>query len=473
MLFNTLDFLLFFPIVLLLYSIVKKSYRWLLLLIASYYFYMSWNPVYILLILFSTLVDYYIGISLGKINNQNGRLSLLIVSICTNLGILFFFKYLNFFNSIVYDLSGLLNFDYLYIEYDIILPVGISFYTFQTLSYTIEVYRRHMAPIKNFGVFSLYVSFFPQLVAGPIERPQNLFPQLQNLSLIKADNLRSGLRLMLWGLFKKMVIADRTAFFVNEVFNQPNDYHGLSILIAMIFFAFQIYCDFSGYSDIAIGAARIFGIDLMKNFNTPYFSLSIREFWSRWHISLSTWFRDYLYIPLGGNRKSLPRWILNLFITFVISGIWHGANWTFIVWGAIHGAFISVESLMTKYNINYKSPRLLRVLFTFSIVTIAWVFFRANSLSDAQLIFYNLLDSEKFGLPELYTMKLRDLFNVLIPIPLIVMLITVESLFKNEKFVNYYFGSSVMRLISYVLTILLVAFYGVFRNQSDFIYFQF
>jgi len=474
MLFNSLHFLFFFPLVIFFYAVIKPTFRWILLLVASYYFYMSWNPAYILLILFSTIVDYWVAIFLVKFNENWKRNLLLGISLSANLGLLFYFKYFNFFNVAVADTLQLFGQSYHYSVMDILLPVGISFYTFQTLSYTIDVYNNRMVPVRHFGFFALYVSFFPQLVAGPIERPQNLFPQLLKLDKIKSQNLVRGCRLILWGLFKKMVIADRAAYFVNELFGNANDYHGFSVVLAMIFFSFQIYCDFSGYTDIAIGAAKIFGVDLMKNFRMPYFSKSIREFWGRWHISLSTWFRDYVYIPLGGNRKSTKRWVLNLYITFLISGIWHGANWTFIIWGAVHGLFIALESLSLKYKlINFKVPDLLASFFTFTIVTVAWVFFRADSVAQAVQILHNLSDFNHNFVEELSGFRLRDLFNIILPIPLIALLLIAEKLQQTRKFQKLFIKSGAIRMTIYTFLILLIAFYGVFRDQSDFIYFQF
>lgn len=443
------------------------------MLVASYYFYMSWNPIYIILIMFSTVVDYLVTIGMGNTENSNKRRLLLFCSLAANLGLLFSFKYYNFFNHAMADILEVFGYNYSYSMLNLLLPVGISFYTFQTLSYTLEVYNKRIEPERSFGVFALYVSFFPQLVAGPIERPQHLLPQLKKLSDIIPENLSSGLRLMLWGLFKKMVIADRAAYFVNEVFNAPGEYHGISVVVAMVFFSFQIYCDFSGYSDMAIGASRIFGVDLMKNFDSPYFSKSIKEFWSRWHISLSTWFKDYVYIPLGGNRTSTPRWVFNLFITFFISGIWHGANWTFVIWGAIHGLAMAVEAVSTKYKLfPIRMNRYLAVIWTFVIVTIAWVFFRANKVSDVWVIFGNSLDFSG-GFSDFKSMRLRDLFNVVIPIPFILMLLLGEKIFMWEAFRNRFYRTPALRLVAYIGIVVIIAFYGVFREQSDFIYFQF
>ena len=474
MLFNSLHFLAFFPIVVVLYYTLPARFKWVLLLVASYYFYMSWKAVYILLIVLSTFTDYFIALAIDKTTEKLKRKLYLWVSLVVNLGLLVYFKYFNFFIDSINETAHIAGASWEIPLINIILPVGISFYTFQTLSYTLEVYYGRMQPERNFGRFALYVSFFPQLVAGPIERPQNLLPQLNSLPSINYERITSGLRLMLWGMFKKIVIADRLASFTNEVFNHPTEYHGLSVAIAAFFFTFQIYCDFSGYSDIAIGTARVLGVDLMKNFNTPYFAKSIKEFWSRWHISLSTWFRDYVYIPLGGNRTSVPRWVYNLFITFMISGIWHGANWTFVIWGFIHGVFISVEALISRYKlIKFKPPAILANLFTFFVVYIAWIFFRANNVGDAFTILKNLTIWDSKYLTEITGMKLRELFDVLLPIPLIVLLLTAERVYQLDKFRNLFFTNKALRVSTYIAIILLIAFFGAFRNKSDFIYFQF
>jgi alginate O-acetyltransferase complex protein AlgI len=341
-LFNSIEFLLFFPVVVAIYFATPQRYRWALLLAASYYFYASWKPEYLLLIIASTLVDYGCGLRMGSIAGKARRKKWLLVSLTSNLGLLFAFKYFNFFNESARAVFDRFNIFYDVPAFDLLLPVGISFYTFQTLSYSIDVYRGRQRPERHLGIFALYVSFFPQLVAGPIERSTHLLPQFFQPHRFEYDRVTSGLRLVLWGFFKKVVVADRLALYVNAVYNDPSAHTGPTILLATYFFAFQIYCDFSGYSDIAIGTARVMGYDLMQNFRRPYFARSISEFWSRWHISLSTWFRDYLYIPLGGNRVPRWRWYVNLFAVFLISGLWHGANWTFVVWGALHGTYLIV-----------------------------------------------------------------------------------------------------------------------------------
>ena len=400
MLFNSIQFLIFFPLVVTIYFVIPNRYRWILLLGASYYFYMSWKPEYLVLILVSTLVDYYAGLQMGKTDDKSKLRKFLILSLCSNLGILFAFKYFNFFNDSLRAIFNQFNVFYNVPAFDVLLPVGISFYTFQTLSYTIDIYRGQREPETHLGIFALYVSFFPQLVAGPIERSTRLLPQFYKQHSFDYQRLTDGLQLMAWGFFKKLVIADRLAVVVNNVYNNPTEYTGVPLIMATYFFAFQIYCDFSGYSDIAIGAAQIMGIDLMENFKRPYFSKSIGEFWRRWHISLSTWFRDYLYVPLGGNRVVKWRWYYNLMIVFLVSGLWHGANWTFVVWGALHGFYLLVSLWTAGIGVKVQNflrlgqfpmfRKALQIIVTFHLVTFAWIFFRANSISDAFYIVSHL-----------------------------------------------------------------------------------
>lgn len=367
---------------------------------------MSWRADYAILIFTSTVVDYAVGLALGRTQRPSMRRVYLVVSILTNLGILFAFKYFNFLNDSFQTLFTYYGLPYGIPELDVLLPVGISFYTFQSLSYTIDVYRGAKEPEKHFGIFALYVSFFPQLVAGPIERSTHLLPQFFQKFTFDYERVTSGLRLMLWGFFKKIVIADNLAVLVNQVYNSPTNYEGPILIFVTVCFAYQIYCDFSGYSDIAIGAARVMGFTFMDNFRTPYFSRSISEFWQRWHISLSTWFKDYLYIPLGGNRVVRWRWYYNLFITFLISGLWHGANWTFVVWGALHGFYLILGIVLAPV-IGWliitttldKRPTLLagiQIATTFTLVCFAWILFRANNLAEATYIITHLVPSLDF-----------------------------------------------------------------------------
>lgn len=391
MLFNSGHFLVFFPLVVVLYYLLSHRWRWLLLLVASYYFYMSWNPAYITLIVFSTVVDYWAGWQMGKAEKKKARKPWLWLSLASNLGLLGFFKYYNFFLENVNHVSGA---DLQYVKF--LLPVGISFYTFQTLSYSIDIYRGEIKPEKHFGRFALFVSFFPQLVAGPIERAKNLLPQIRRKVEFNVFNFTDGGKRIIWGLFKKVVIADNVAILVDHVYASPEAFGSTSLLIASYLFAFQIYCDFSGYSDIAIGAAKMMGFDLMENFRTPYFSRSIREFWSRWHISLSTWFRDYVYIPLGGSKIGRVRWQLNLFLVFAVSGLWHGAAWTFVAWGMLHGGYLMLENLFNRkpwfvaYMNSKGIAKWVGIVFVFHLVVLGWIFFRAENMDDAWAVIHGI-----------------------------------------------------------------------------------
>ncbi|MEM1270711.1 MAG: MBOAT family protein, partial [Bacteroidota bacterium] len=409
MFFNSVEFLIFFPVVVGLYFATPHRFRWILLLAASYYFYMAWEPAYALLIAGSTVVDYFTARAMGSRATKRERRPFLWLSLAANLGLLGYFKYANFFAGSLNALRVLPEVPY----HDFLLPVGISFYTFQTLSYTIDVYRGARDAERHFGIFALYVSFFPQLVAGPIERSTRLLPQFFEHYGFDYERVASGLRLMLWGFFKKVVIADHVATYVDVVYNSPADHTGLTVWIATYFFAFQIYCDFSGYSDIAIGTARVMGYELMDNFRRPYFSKSIAEFWRRWHISLSTWFRDYVYIPLGGNRVSKGRWYANLMIVFLVSGLWHGANWTFVVWGGLHGLYLVVglvtqparDQAWSRVVSNQQLQRMsflpsgatvrkwVAVFVTFHLVVLAGVFFRAANVGEAWLLLGNMFQA--------------------------------------------------------------------------------
>ena len=399
MLFNSFEFVVFFAIVVLLYFALPFRYRWLHLLISSYLFYMCWRWEYIFLIIGQTVVNYYCGRQIAKAPPGPGRKGWLAISLVWSLGLLFFYKYYDFARRTIEDAGSAMGIDPALPMMDVILPVGISFYTFQALSYTIDIYRGDVEEERHFGRFALFVAFFPQLVAGPIERASNLLVQFRRENQLDLDRLASGLKLMLWGLFKKVVIADRLAIFVNQVYGDPSAYSGSTLLLATYFFAFQIYCDFSGYSDIAIGAARVLGYDLMQNFRLPYLARSFAGFWRRWHISLSTWFRDYLYVPLGGNRVGIHRWVFNIILVFTVSGLWHGAAWTFVFWGLLHGGFYLAERLIAPHGAKLvhtlRLPggpvKLFRILLTFHLVLLAWVFFRAQSMEDAVLIVHRIL----------------------------------------------------------------------------------
>ncbi len=397
MLFNTIEYVVFLPIVIILYYLIPNKYRWIFLLAASYYFYMSWKVEYLFLIIFSTLVDYIAGRKMGNLPDKKSRRPWLIMSLITNLGLLFAFKYFNFAAGNLNLLFQKFNILYQLPAMKVLLPVGISFYTFQTLSYTIDVYYGRQKPEKHLGYFALYVSYFPQLVAGPIERFSRLTPQLKAKHTFTYSNIANGLRLILYGLFIKMIIADNLSGLVDTVYTSPEKFDSLSILKVMFFYSFQIYSDFYGYSLIAIGSALLMGVRIMDNFNTPYLAKNISEFWQRWHISLSTWFRDYLYYPIGGNRTTKERWVINIMVVFVVSGFWHGANWTFIIWGSLFGAIYLIEKeINKKFNLikeykPYSFGHVFLAFKTFILVTLIWVFFRSQSFDDAINMFTLLL----------------------------------------------------------------------------------
>lgn len=489
MLFNSLQFLLYFPIVALFYFLIPFRFRWIWLLGASYYFYMNWNPKYALLILTSTTITYLSGRCLEKANEikvhekrEKLKKYCVGISFSSNLAILFFYKYFNFMNESISILFEKLGIGWDIPNFDVLLPVGISFYTFQALGYTMDVYRGDLKAEKHFGKYALFVSFFPQLVAGPIERSTHLLPQFSKNHLFNYERMKNGLLLMLWGFFKKLFIADRLAVLVNEVYNNPTGYKGLPLIIATVFFAFQIYCDFSSYSDIAIGTSKIIGYDLMENFNSPYFSKSISEFWRRWHISLSTWFRDYLYFPLGGNRVSQLKRYRNIMIVFLVSGLWHGSSWNFVIWGALHGVYqiIEITSKIFKNKIfdilNIRKQgrvyKCYKVLITFILVDFAWIFFRANTLKDAVYIIKNMLIIQKFDFLNLGLDK-KDFFVALIALAL---LLIIEFLQRRIIIRDEIQRLNILiRWILYYSFIFLVIIFGFYGNSiaTKFIYFQF
>lgn len=482
MLFNSIEFVFFFPIVVIAFFAIPHRFRWTLLLAASYYFYAAWRPEYLILIIASTLVDYAAALRMGACDTKRGRRWWLWLSLLSNLGLLFTFKYFNFFNGQLAGLFEFLEVPYRIPELDVLLPVGISFYTFQTLSYTIDVYRGARSPERHLGYFAVYVSFFPQLVAGPIERSRRLLPQFFEKKSFDAARVISGLKLMAWGFFKKLVIADRLAAFVDTVYNNPDGYTGVAVILATVCFAYQIYCDFSGYSDIAIGAAQVMGYDLMTNFKRPYFARSIREFWQRWHISLSTWFRDYLYVPLGGNRTTKWRWYTNLMITFVVSGLWHGANWTFLMWGFLHGFYLFF-SIITNRHREWlarvsrldKWPalhKLIKIAIVFVLVNFAWIFFRANSISDAFLIIRNMfyLDLSVLIIPSPGEVHLEYLIALLS----IIFLETAQIVQERKGSVRSFLERQPiwLRWAAYYWLLLMIILLGKFHSVT-FIYFQF
>lgn len=409
MLFNSSQFLIFFPVVTLLYFVLPRKIRWLHLLAASSIFYMAFVPRYVLILLFVISIDYIAGRAIEPAVGRR-RKAFLALSILSNVGVLGFFKYFNFLNSNLSSLAEFLHWNYQIDNLGILLPLGLSFHTFQSMSYTIEVYRGNQKAERHFGMLAVYVMFYPQLVAGPIERPQNLIHQFREQHRFEWQRVESGLRLMLWGFFKKMVVADRLAGFVDQIYGDPRQHAGVMLILGSYFFAFQIYADFSGYTDIARGAARVMGFRLVPNFNRPYFATSIGEFWRRWHMSLSYWFRDYLYIPLGGNRTTGGRWLANILVVFGISGLWHGANWTFVVWGLLNGAYLLVSEWSRGIRAAFvrhaglgRHPlvlKCLRIVMVFQLISFAWIFFRARDLTEAVFIVSHLFDNILAGLRE-------------------------------------------------------------------------
>lgn len=482
MLFNSLDFAIFLPIVFVLYWFVANKnlkLQNLLIVVASYIFYGWWDWRFLSLIFFSTLVDYLVGLALSKEDDQRKRKLFLWTSITTNLGLLGFFKYYNFFLENFTKAFSLFGMEIQSSSLNIILPVGISFYTFQTLSYTIDIYRRKLEPSRDFIAFAAFVSFFPQLVAGPIERATNLLPQFTKKRSFDYTKASDGLRQILWGLFKKMVIADSCAEMANMFFNHSADYSGSALVLGAVFFAFQIYGDFSGYSDIAIGTARLFGINLMQNFNFPYFSRDIAEFWRRWHISLSTWFRDYLYIPLGGSRGSNFMKIRNIFIIFIVSGFWHGAQWTFIIWGALNALYFLPLMLAKKNRThmdvvakdrNLPSFReLISIAITFGLTCFGWIFFRANSVKHAIEYISGIFSPSLFTIP-----KFRGMTSAILLLVFIAIFMVIEWIGREEQYGLAKIGKNWKPPFRYALyyIIILVIFYFSGKPQ-EFIYFQF
>jgi alginate O-acetyltransferase complex protein AlgI len=509
MLFNSFHFLLFFPIVTIAYFLLPHRFRWILILSASCYFYMMFIPKYIFILAITISIDYFAGLGLEKFKGEK-RKWLLVLSILSNIGMLAFFKYFNFANENLTALATFIGWNYPIKDLEIILPIGLSFHTFQSLSYTIEVYRGRQKAERHYGYLATYVMFYPQLVAGPIERPQNVLHQFHTEQKFDYQRVTDGLKWMAWGMFKKVVIADRMALLVDPIYNSPTTHTGPALVFATLAFAIQIYCDFSGYSDIALGSAQVMGIKLMKNFDHPYFSKSVSEFWERWHISLSTWFRDYLYIPLGGNRVPKLQWVFNLLITFLISGLWHGANWTFAIWGALHGLYVIVFGLTEKLRTRFASAlrmdrfqkltNALSTFTTFSLVSYAWIFFRANNLSDALYISKGLFSGWGDYIVQIKTIlfggvglahvdaTLNSIFNVITPFTIesrSFIVITILALFvwlivEIKQFRGNFLGDlslqpAYIRWVLYSLIITLTLVFGTTYTgaQRPFIYFQF
>jgi len=472
MIFNSLAFVYFFIIVTTLFFLTPQKLRWALLLVASCVFYMYFVPVYILILGFTIGIDYFAGLLIAK-NSGRKRKIWLICSLIANIGVLAFFKYFNFLNSNLTGLLGLIDSKNPIPYLNILLPIGLSFHTFQAMSYTIEVYRGNQQPEKHFGIYALYVMFYPQLVAGPIERPQNILHQFHEEKFFDYDRITEGLKIMLWGFVKKLVVADRLALYVNAVYGNAEHHSGITLITATFFFIVQIYCDFSGYSDIAIGAAKVMGYNLMINFKRPFFSRNIQEVWQRWHISLTTWFRDYLYFPLGGSRKGPAIQIRNLIIVFAVSGLWHGAGWTFIIWGLLNGVVLALEQIfnpMLKFvnrGLGF-TKNFVRTVFTVSLFVLMGIFFRSQNLDQAAYIFKSIIH-----------LKPGRLFLGEPPITFAYYIIALMVLFGSEYLEEYHPKIKLIRNTNisirysgYLLIIVLLIVTGVF-NGADFIYFQF
>jgi alginate O-acetyltransferase complex protein AlgI len=471
MLFNSFEFLYFFIFVTAFYFILPDKFRWILLLGASCFFYMFFKPVYILILLFTIVIDYYAGIWIEKQTEKKKKKRFLVMSLIANIGVLAVFKYYNFINANISGLCELFGMQNSIPFLNIILPIGLSFHTFQAMSYTIEVYRGNQKAEKHFGIYALYVMFYPQLVAGPIERPQNILHQFYKKHPFSFENALTGSNLILLGLFKKVVIADRLAVYVNQVYTNLDSSTTVSAWLAAIFFSLQIYCDFSGYSDIARGTAKFMGYDLMLNFDRPYLSRSVSEFWTRWHISLSSWFKDYLYIPLGGNRVSKLKWYRNIMIVFLISGLWHGANFTFIIWGGLHAIYILIESIFLPYTgklLNKPFPllKLFNTLKVFLLVTIAWVFFRAANMQEAVHMMKLMFTFDlKVDAIQLYAGK--GSFNLALTFLVIGFLMLIYFLPKDLHF------KTLTRNVAFLSGTIFLLFILSKDASGEFIYFQF
>lgn len=490
--FNSFEYLLFLPLVSLLFFLVPSRFRWALLLAASAVFYMAFIPQYVLILLFLIIIDYTMARCIENAEGQKKKV-FLVVSILSTCAMLLVFKYFNFFSDNISGIAHFFHWNYSDSSLRLILPIGLSFHTFQSLSYVIEVFSGRQRAERHFGIYALYVMFFPQLVAGPIERPQNLLRQFHEEHRFDFDRMVRGLLLIGWGLFKKSVIADRLAIMVNPVYNAPAGFDGISLLTATVFFAFQIYCDFSGYSDIAVGSAEILGFRLMTNFRQPYLARSVSDFWRRWHISLSTWFRDYIYFPLGGSRVSSIRWVFIIMTVFLVSGLWHGANWTFVIWGALHGCYMIVDHCIKNARTapadrpasgNRGVPKtVFQIAATFSLVTFAWIFFRANTVDDAWYIVSHLFsgwgrsigrivenkDDARSAILYLGQTKGTFFFSI----AAIAALLTVQWQQQRNSMREIILNTPVwIRWAMYYLLISSILILGVFQN-NEFIYFQF
>jgi len=479
-LFNSLEYLVFLPAVVCLHFLIPQRFRWVLLLVASYAFYMAWKVEYALLILTSTVVDYVAALGMGRCAERRDRRKWLWLSLATNLGLLFTFKYANFASESLRLAAERIDVFVDFPTLELLLPVGISFYTFQTLSYTIDVYRGQQEPERHFGRFAVFVAFFPQLVAGPIERAARLLPQFQERHRLDAQQLKSGLQLLLFGFFKKLVIADQAAIYVDRIHADPSGHEGLSLLVASYLFAFQLYCDFSGYSDIAVGSARLMGFRLMENFRAPYLSVTVRDFWRRWHVSLSTWFRDYVYIPLGGNRGTTGRWAASIAVVFLTSGLWHGANWTFFIWGGLHAVYMltgaATEGVREGWAARLpgwlRGPRqLFGVLLTFHLWVFSLIFFRSSSVGEACAYVDGLVSRMAWSKPALRAgLSWVELCALTAPIFALMALEVWRGRDTWSEFLEA--RSAPVRLALYLLLFFSILTLGPMDAQ-EFIYFQF
>ena len=477
MIFNSIDFGIFFPLVFFLYWIFFTKnilHRNIFLISVSYFFYGWWDWRFLSLIIISSIIDFIVGKKIHTQENATKRKRWLFISLAVNIGFLGFFKYFNFFIDSFIEAFSVFGTDLDGYHLNIILPVGISFYTFQTLSYTLDIYYKKLKPTNNVFAFLAFVSFFPQLVAGPIERAKNLLPQFLKINTISYDLLRSGLLLMVWGFFKKIVIADRLAIFVDNAYLNIDSLDGITSIVTTIFFTFQLYLDFSAYSDIAIGSARILGFNLSTNFRRPFLSSSFSDFWKRWHISLSSWFKDYVYIPLGGNRVTKTKFIRNILIVFILSGLWHGASWNFVIWGALNGLFILVFDKLLSNKNNTLFKKLFTSCFIFSLWALSLIFFRAQTFSDAINMFYNLFKANNDVLFN-YGLNSKEFSFT---IRLILVYIGFEIIIENSSNIYQWFisRSFIIRWAAYIsilIIILLYGSYGVGLNDNNFIYFQF
>ncbi len=495
MLFNSYSFLIFFPIVTLVYFIIPKRFQYIWLLITSYFFYMGWNAKYALLLLILTMITYASGLVLAAMKpetkrNITARKCTVAASFLSNLAILFFFKYFDFAVENINAVLSAIHVEVLNPQFDVLLPVGISFYTFQALSYTMDVYRGEIVAEKNPLKYALFVSFFPQLVAGPIERSKNLLKQVNKEHSFSYERMCDGLMTMLWGYFLKLVIADRIAIFVDAAYGTEVLYDGKYLLLASALFAIQIYCDFAGYSTIAVGAARIMGFELMENFNCPYYAQTVAEFWRRWHISLSTWFRDYLYIPLGGNRKGTVRKYINTMIVFLVSGLWHGANWTYVIWGGLNGIYQVIEGILTPVKKWFykrvpalekgKFMTVPRILVTFLLVDFAWIFFRADSLEHAVDVIYRMFhinQPELLANGTLFDLGLNQQNLIVLAIAIIILLLADVAKYHHIKVREVILNRNIVlrwfMILAAVLAVLVFGIWGSGYEETNFIYFQF